>query len=116
MPCYSRTPERLLTFTLQYVLDRKVPRGLSQATLSLSPWLYTTSFFSAYIKDALHIPSLPTTLPEFLGRYDLLQLVKPPIIIKVWIELEYTHDMSRATQGAVTEHLQTVKWKSWNLF
>ena len=78
-------------------------------------WLYNTSFFSGYIKGALYIPPFLTTLPELLGRYDIMQLVKPSMITNVWIELEYPHNVSRATQGAVNEHLQIVKWNSYNL-
>jgi len=109
MPCNSahRSASSLSHYNMEWI-ERFHANGLPQATLSLSHLLPLT-LHHLFLLGLHKGCSLRSTLPELLGRYDLLQLFKPPMNTNVWTELDYTRDVSRATQGAVTVNLQTVK-------
>lgn len=58
-------------------------------------------FFCGYIKDAVNVPTLSSTLPEIRRRigYTPLQL------LNVCAETEDNYVMCQATQSALIEHL-----------
>jgi hypothetical protein len=59
-----------------------------------------------YIKDAVYVSPLATTLPELAGRKrDAVATVTLDLLNNVWSEVEYRCDICRATHGAFIEHL-----------
>jgi len=109
MPRYSahRSASSLSYYNMDWI-ERFHANGLPQATLTLSH-LLPLSLHHLFLLGLHKWCFLHSALPELLGRYDLLQLFKPSMNTNVWTELDYTRDVSRATQGAVTVNLQTVK-------
>jgi hypothetical protein len=62
--------------------------------------------FRGYIKDAVYVPPLVTTLPELAGRMrDEVATVTLDVLNSVWTEIEYRYDICRATHDALIEHL-----------
>lgn len=56
-----------------------------------------------HIKNAVYIPSVPTTLPELAGRIlAAVAAVTPSMLTNVWTAPVYTH-------ATLTEHLKTVR-------
>jgi hypothetical protein len=70
-------------------------------------WPYSPWFFLwRYIKDAVYVPPLATTLPELAGRIrDAVAKVTLDLLNNVWAETEYRYHIRRATHGALIEHL-----------
>jgi len=58
-----------------------------------SPDLTPADFlFWGHIKNAVYIPSVPTTLPELAGRiYAAVAAVTPSMLTNVWTAPEYTY-------------------------
>jgi hypothetical protein len=62
-------------------------------------------FFCGYIKDAVYVSPLATTLPELAGRIrDAVAIVTLDLLNNVWTEIEYRY-ICRATRGSLIEHL-----------
>jgi hypothetical protein len=63
-------------------------------------------FFWVYIKDAVYMPPLATTLPELAGRIrDAVATVTLDLLNKVWTEIEYRYDICQAIHGVPTKHM-----------
>jgi hypothetical protein len=63
-------------------------------------------FCCGYIKDAVYVPPLATTLPELVGRMrDAVATFTLDLFNNVWTEIEYRYDICWATHGALIEHL-----------
>jgi hypothetical protein len=63
-------------------------------------------FFWGYIKDAVCVPPLATTLPELAGRIrDAVATVTLDLLNNVWTQIEYRYDICWATHDALIERL-----------
>jgi hypothetical protein len=63
-------------------------------------------FFWGYIKDAMYMPPLATTMLEPAGRIrDVVATVTLDLLNNAWTENQYRYDICWATYGALIEHL-----------
>jgi hypothetical protein len=80
-------------------------RAYHLATLFARPYSPDSFFFWGYIKDAVYVPPLATTLPELAGKIrEAVATVILDLLNNVWTETEYIC-IFRATHGALIEHL-----------
>lgn len=102
MPLQQEGAECLSICTLQFGRDffygkfprKRIGTGDPVVWPPLSRHLAPLQFFFwGYIKDAVHVPSVPPFT------------VKTAMLTNVWNELENRHGTCRATHGAFTEHL-----------
>jgi len=72
-----------------------------------SPDLTSCDFFLwGFIKEAVYVPSLPTTLDDLKNRITTaVNSVTQDILLRVWNEFSYRLDATRAAGGAHIEHL-----------
>ena len=72
-----------------------------------SPDLTPCDFFWwGFVKDAFHVPSLPTILDDLKSRITTaVNSVTQDILLRVWNEFSYRLDATRAAGGGHIEHL-----------
>jgi len=73
-----------------------------------SPDLTPCYFFLwGFVKEAVYVPSLPTTLDELKkNRFTTaVNSVTQDILLRVWNEFSYRLDVTRAAGGGHIEHL-----------
>jgi len=72
-----------------------------------SPDLTPCDFFLwGFIKEAVYVPSLPTTLVDLKNCITTaVNSVTQNILLRVWKEFSYHLDVTRAARGGHTEHL-----------
>jgi hypothetical protein len=88
-------------------LNRKFPeKWVGRGRPPRSPDLTPLHFLWGYVKDAVYVPPLATTLPELAGRIiDSVVTVTLDLLKNVWTEIEYRCDICRTTHGALIKHL-----------
>jgi len=61
-----------------------------------------------FVKEAVYVPSLPTTLDYLKNRITTaVNSVTQDILLRVWNKFSYRLDVTRAVGGGHNEHLQT---------
>ena len=59
-----------------------------------------------FVKEAVYVPSLPTTLDDLKNRITTtVNSVTQDILLRVWNEFSYRLDVTRAAGGGDIEHL-----------
>ena len=74
---------------------------------SRSPDLTPCDFFLwGFVKEAVYVPSLPTTLDDLKNRItSAVNSVTQDILLRVWNEFSYRLDVTRAAGGGHIKHL-----------
>jgi len=72
-----------------------------------SPYLTPCDFFLwEFVKEAVYVPSLPTTLDDLKNRITTaVNSVTQDILLRVWNEFSYRLDVTRAAGVEHIEHL-----------
>ena len=74
-----------------------------QGPLTLCPVIF---FLWGYVKDRVFVPPLPHDLTDLKAQIiAAVKNINPPMLTRVWQELEYCIDVCRVIRGAHIEHL-----------